>query len=681
MRTISTTAPTVSVGITAHNEEANIHYLLRSIFSQRGDFVVEAVTVICDGCTDRTEEIAREFAKAHPNVHVISDGKRVGKTGRLNELYRMNTSDMLITLDADVEPEGEAVFQKLVEPFHDPRVAVVAGNLRPLPGQTFVEKLVVAKEAWWYEARKGFKGGHNIYASSGCCYALSRGFTKAFTFLPESIGDFEIIYLEALHQGKRFVFAKHACVRSREVSTWSELVSRARRFEHGDDLGPYGFTTDVGAEYDIPAKEKLRGFLNVVRATPLYSIGALFLTVALKLIMRFGPKFKQGRSGIYDAIPSTKQLHPANRHASDGSVAEREARYSFELVHRLDGDHQRKWQALWENSNERHFFNSPRFFEACRESCAVAAKYTIVFGFRDGELCVVLPLVQGTIFGIRGLVVPGSAGNFVDKSPLLMDDYSPELMRAVLSEAMRLGNVYLSEMSELETHAIEPHAFPCLVQQVSRSPFAAIIPDSDVLRYMPSRQRHTMERHLRDMAGEIKFHIGGIEALGTVVDIERRSYRPKRHMAFFTGERQKRFLEAVAKQIPDSVKIGVLSFRGKPIATLLGFSFGRIFCTYHTAFDEEYRRFGPGKMAFFFMLEEMKRQGYTDIDFLRGDSELKQQFAREVRVQYDVYVSQYQAVMLWWRIALAVWRTLKNVNARLRKSSVMNQSMKLKSSS
>lgn len=298
----------LSVGIPAYNEARNIAYLLSEISRQRGEnFDLVKIIVVADDCTDRTEEIVRKFAEHNPKVRLWSDGKRRGKAQRLNLLYELNVSDVLITLDADVRLEGRDFFEKLLEPFQDKEVAVVGGNARPLAGKTFIEKVVVAKDKWWYEARKNFKGGDNIYNSLGQCFALRSDFAKSLKFLPGTINDQEIIFLETRRRQKKFAFAKDATLRYREAANWKELVARARRFEHEDDLANYGFGSHIAKEYYLPYAAKMKGFFGQFARTPLYAISSLVLALTLKLIL-----LKKERNsyvaGLWQISESTKEF-------------------------------------------------------------------------------------------------------------------------------------------------------------------------------------------------------------------------------------------------------------------------------------------------------------------------------------------------------------------------------------
>jgi glycosyltransferase involved in cell wall biosynthesis len=84
---VETTEPPIrcSVGITAHNEEANIGQLLEAICYQRLHLVeISEIIVVASGCTDRTEDIVREHAAHDPRIQLFVQEKREGKTSAIN---------------------------------------------------------------------------------------------------------------------------------------------------------------------------------------------------------------------------------------------------------------------------------------------------------------------------------------------------------------------------------------------------------------------------------------------------------------------------------------------------------------------------------------------------------------------------------------------------------------------
>jgi len=72
-----------SVGITAHNEEANMAQILQAVLDQRLHFVdITEIIVVASGCTDRTIEIVQEFMAQEPADSIAYSRKAGGQNQR-----------------------------------------------------------------------------------------------------------------------------------------------------------------------------------------------------------------------------------------------------------------------------------------------------------------------------------------------------------------------------------------------------------------------------------------------------------------------------------------------------------------------------------------------------------------------------------------------------------------------
>ena len=120
-----------SVGIMAHNEEANIGRSIHAALEQQSPVVrIEEVIVVASGCTDRTVPIAAEIALHEPRVRLCIQEKREGKASAINLFLKQAISPVVILIGADVIPESSAL-EYLCVPFKDPKVGMVGG--RPVP--------------------------------------------------------------------------------------------------------------------------------------------------------------------------------------------------------------------------------------------------------------------------------------------------------------------------------------------------------------------------------------------------------------------------------------------------------------------------------------------------------------------------------------------------------------------
>lgn len=122
---------TCSIGIMAHNEEANIGRLLEAVNSQRLKSVrVTEIMVVASGCTDHTEAIVLDWAKRDPRIRLLSQEKRMGKASAINDYLPQAREKILVLCSADLLPEADAI-EQLVAPFADPEVGMTSS--RPVP--------------------------------------------------------------------------------------------------------------------------------------------------------------------------------------------------------------------------------------------------------------------------------------------------------------------------------------------------------------------------------------------------------------------------------------------------------------------------------------------------------------------------------------------------------------------
>jgi cellulose synthase/poly-beta-1,6-N-acetylglucosamine synthase-like glycosyltransferase len=118
--------PPVLVIVPALNEEKVIHRTLQKLMAS--DYPRFRVLVVDDGSTDDTPLIVREFAANHPNVE-LQCKRNGGKSSALNLGLRLADEPYVVTIDADTIVAPHTI-RRLVEPFADPTVDAVCGNVQ-----------------------------------------------------------------------------------------------------------------------------------------------------------------------------------------------------------------------------------------------------------------------------------------------------------------------------------------------------------------------------------------------------------------------------------------------------------------------------------------------------------------------------------------------------------------------
>lgn len=116
--------PTISIIIRCYNEERHIRRLLEAVQAQ--DHRDYEIIVVDSGSTDRTRDIARQY-----DVRMLRIAPEDFSFGRaLNLGCQHAIGRFLVFVSGHVYPTTTQWLRKLIEPFADPRVALVYGKQR-----------------------------------------------------------------------------------------------------------------------------------------------------------------------------------------------------------------------------------------------------------------------------------------------------------------------------------------------------------------------------------------------------------------------------------------------------------------------------------------------------------------------------------------------------------------------
>lgn len=297
---------TVTVGVPAYNEEQNIAILLESVLWQKRDgFRLEKIIVVTDGCSDSTVAVVKKFARNHRLVPVglVEGRSRKGKAHRLNQLYRLNTSDVLVTVDADILLQDRLLLTKMVKELAKKDVVVVGANNQPVEATTFVERVYNAGYRMWYEIRKDYKNGHNINNFHGMTMGMTKDFAQSIK-LPGTSGDGPYVCIMASKQGKQFRFIKQAIVLFHSVDNLRDYFLQARRNVFTTDNLVDLLGDHVYAVQRVPFSYKLFGVIRTLAHDPLYTGLALLMNIVVRVVPTANKQFHT--NGVWDIATSTK---------------------------------------------------------------------------------------------------------------------------------------------------------------------------------------------------------------------------------------------------------------------------------------------------------------------------------------------------------------------------------------
>lgn len=220
----NTIVPTVTIIITAYNEE--LHILEKLENTLRIDYPREKLQIIVasDCSNDTTDEIVSSFRDQ--GVMLVRQPVRHGKTSAQNLAVESAVGDILLFSDATTM-YGSDVLQKLLPAFADSSVGCVTGSLVYVDS-TDSNVGSGAKSYWNYESslRRGESNVCSLVGASGCMYAVRRSAYKPM--YPEACSDF-LIASVVFRQGMRTVFEPDAvCTEETNREYKKELKMRVR---------------------------------------------------------------------------------------------------------------------------------------------------------------------------------------------------------------------------------------------------------------------------------------------------------------------------------------------------------------------------------------------------------------------------------------------------------------------
>ncbi len=221
--------PTVTVALSALNEEQNIIDFLKSVLMQKEDgFTLEHIWVYSDGSTDGTAQAARSLGS--PKIEVVVAKQRAGKSSRLNEIYQRLESDILVQSDADVVFAHPRVIHDIIQPLlKNKKIGMCGGHPQPIKATTFTEKAVnLTFEV--YAPLRSLNHGSNIYSVDGRILAYRRELVKKIHVPSNMIANDAFTYYTCLMNGYKYKYVPTAVVLFRSPQTFSDQVRQNTRF-------------------------------------------------------------------------------------------------------------------------------------------------------------------------------------------------------------------------------------------------------------------------------------------------------------------------------------------------------------------------------------------------------------------------------------------------------------------
>ncbi len=240
--------PKISVLIAGHNEADVVERCVHAL--QEQSWKPDEIIMVSDGSTDATASRLRDLRQRGLVTEVHSTGLRSGKSAATNLARSRASGDVILNVDCDCTLDRHA-FERICEPFQDPKVGVVAGNVvvrNPdrsfITGYQSVEYLVILG--------LGKRGGNitdQVTCASGAFAAFRREALSEISGLDAGGGEDLDITLRMRKAGWKARFAPEAICYTdvpetfkafiRQRFRWERDAVRLRYRKHNDQFSPF----------------------------------------------------------------------------------------------------------------------------------------------------------------------------------------------------------------------------------------------------------------------------------------------------------------------------------------------------------------------------------------------------------------------------------------------------------
>jgi cellulose synthase/poly-beta-1,6-N-acetylglucosamine synthase-like glycosyltransferase len=248
------------------------------------------VIVIDDASSDRTRQIALQFAAENKCIQIVSRNKTLGSRGKaaaLNAGLKLATGDIVICFDADYFPQRD-IMARLVPPFLDPSVGAVQG--RPVvlnESKNTITRLVTLERIGGFRVDQEARGNLSLVPQFG---GTVGGFRRSVI---EQLGGFDERMLtedtdltfNVILLGYKIAYVGDAECYEEVVSTWRAYWRQRHRWAQGHMQVCLKHSLNVLRSRKLSWKEKLDGELVLhIYFLPVLTLFALFLGASLVLL-------------------------------------------------------------------------------------------------------------------------------------------------------------------------------------------------------------------------------------------------------------------------------------------------------------------------------------------------------------------------------------------------------------
>ena len=319
------------------------------------------------------------------------------------------------------------------------------------------------------------------------------------------------------------------------------------------------------------------------------------------------------------------------------------------------------WRSLCDESASEVFYR-PEWVLAWLSAFAHSPSLTIISVWDGPRLRALLPLLRNRIW-IAGLpaaclTLPGNVHCARIGFPVCAHEEGEQALRALWQALKNLSGWTVLDVSHaLEGDALDRLAarareekFPVARKRTSQTLYLSI-GDSGSKDQPPwmSQTRPKFRSHLRRSRRQLEeqgtlevkhYATADAAALSRFFDLEASGWKGAEGTAIQCDAHTLDFYNSVATAAADQryLSLDFLELSGKPIAAHFAFNFRGRYLLAKAAYDESFRRFGPGQLLVHSVLSQTPQRGLHEFDFVGPATWDESRWASARRTSYRLFI-------------------------------------------
>lgn len=292
---------TVSIAIPTYEASQSLVLTLNSIYSNKEFSQIDQVIVAVDG-----NRISNKIVKQINNskLKIVTFKKRAGQSQRLNNIFKIAKSDLLILTNDDVVLEKNAI-EDIINIYSKKRADLITTQVLPLKPQNYFQTVLYMSVDLSRRITNSWNSGENYLACNGRLIALSKRFYSKLQ-IPQTIWNNDAyIYLFAKINGFAHVNSR-AKVFYKMPLKLSEHIKQSVKYQLSQKDNQNFFEESLDRYYIIPKNIVINELRKSLLSEPIKTMIYMVLNFYTGLVAKKSQRKFNLKKGFWKTDISTK---------------------------------------------------------------------------------------------------------------------------------------------------------------------------------------------------------------------------------------------------------------------------------------------------------------------------------------------------------------------------------------